>query len=175
MCAHQLGDEVLFDRDMLEGNWTTYTHLWTRAITNGYTFGQIAHSIDTLRNLFYQEWRDAANWYRFGVYALNTGVPTFESPALAHYIQASLQVFLRVFASNLTTIAQVSSHARYIVLMRNNGVDLEVWKDGAMLWTVDISTIDLAATGIDSLTMSQDGRYLLVLSDTPNLLCFRGD
>lgn len=168
-------DQQLFDRDMLEGNYTTYTHMWTNAITNGLTYPRISQHIDTLRNMYYQEWESAAGWDRFGVYNLDTGAVVYESPVAANYIWQFPNAVERVFISNTTLFDRASSHARYVLIVRADGFTIEVWKDGAMLWTIPITTPDPLATTVDLVTMSQDGRWILVVTDTPNVVCFRGD
>lgn len=175
MCAFKEEDSQLFDRDMLERNITAYTYQWIRAVTNGVWGARILHHIDTFRNLFYQAWHSNAGWGRFGTYNLDTGAVIFESGVAANYIPATLTIPITVFTSNATHVTMSASHARYVVIVRNSLTDIEIWKDGALLQAINLLLYDPLMTNVEVLTMSQDGRWILVVTDLDNLICFRGD
>lgn len=164
MAIGAIEDELLFDRDMLEGNWTTYIHRWQRALTTGGGGLWCVLHLDTLHNCLYQAWRDGAANDRLGIYQLNDGTVIFEAPAAADYLANLNYVDTFSFISNTSNRFLASSHARYVVIVRDNEQDFEVWKDGAVLFTDNITVYEIGAQ-IQSIIMSQDGKWLVMLSD----------
>lgn len=146
----------------LEGDYGSYIHQWTLALPDNQGVAlRIGFFIDDLRDLLYIWYEDGANDRRFAVYNLVTQVQIFLSPAAAHYTPTITNNMLSSPTGNLSAYSCASSRQRYVVLLRDDGDTFEVWKDGALLNTDQITNYD-AGAWVELLHMSQRGRWLIV-------------
>jgi len=137
-------DNVLGLGGLVEGDYTTWTHVWTRDYGAGKNFD--------------------------GFHVTNTGT-VYSSDSSAEY--ARLRTYAGVennyddytFGMLFHPIWGASSIGkRYVVAMNNSGMDtyLHIWKDGAMIWSRFIGDDTAEAFYPELVGMSPNGKYMAV-------------
>lgn len=146
----------------LEGDYGTYVYRWTLALPQLQGAGLIiGFHVDDIRDLLYIFYDDGALNNRFAIYNLNTQVQIFISPVLVNYTGTVGSNATSSPCANLSAYHCSASRQRYILLVRNDAVTLEVWKDGVQLWTFLMTTINPAIL-VDLLHMSRRGKWIIV-------------
>jgi len=153
-------DEELFSEAKLEGFYSTWTRYATRNLqqaVNAAVYPNVM--IDEIAGVYYVAYANPAGLYRFEVYNLYTGALIFSSPALLSY-QGNYGPLPNIQFSPLTQMLGYGvSLSRYLALTRFNLTDVEIWKNGVLL-----DTIDLVPLGFSDpfLVFSLSGKWLFM-------------
>ena len=154
-----------------EGDYTSWTLKWVNKLPDGlWDPSTIAFTLDDKNDLVTIEWQDntADRWYRFGIFNLADFSQVFLSTAGQHYSvmypRSGYEAGAKRGYVSLDTNVSISLQT-YLLLCRNDGLTIEVWRAETKLWTRDVSDDEpLINTGgylwgIISIT----GKWVLIL------------
>ena len=162
----------------LEGNYSTWTHKWTKEFPDGLLgYNYAAFYINEDKGIFAITWRDAASSDRYGVYKLADMSVVFQSPAGAHYLYSRPELSYHRWITigetgDFSGGGYAASRTRYLAIVRNDGRTLEIWKDGVLKQTIVITDY-IAGAYCELGHFSLTGKYL-ILTTLPYLLLFEG-
>lgn len=118
----------------------------------------------------------APNWStrRFGAYNIADHTIIFESPQNANYTSETPYMGAGDYSFHLDSVYHVSisrSHQTYMLLNRVDDETLEVWRNGAKLWSRKPLADTLEATDTSYVaSISLTGKYILAYVDTSEKL-----
>jgi len=137
---------------VLEGEFSTWVNRWTYRLPNTLVaiVNRDAH-IDDIHELLYYIYRDQNVDHRLLILNCRTGAVVFLSPVLTDYVWTTSAAIGDV---------QYCNRQRYFSLMRLGNDIIEVWYNGAMLWT-DLLSNYFVGTGAFFTVMSRSARWLL--------------
>lgn len=170
-----IGDIPLFSKGMLEGNYNSYVYQGTITVPNLVAFNtRIYMHIDEIRNLLYIFYADGANDDRLSIWNLDTLTVIYTSPALVNYWWSSGWMVGHVENPTpySTTRAIVTSRNRYVYILLISTTDIAVWKDGALMQTINMLLYD-PAYGADGMKACPSGKWFITNS-LGVLYVFRG-
>lgn len=146
----------------LEGDFGNYLYRWNLTLPQLQGAALIiGFHVDDIRDLLYIFYDDGALNNRFAIYNLVTQAQIYISPIAVNYTGTVSSNATSSPCANLSAYHCSSSRQRYILLVRNDAITLEVWKDGAQLWTYLLTTINPAII-VDLLHMSRRGKWVIV-------------
>ena len=165
----------LFSRSSLEHNYNSYAYHGAIAIPLGVAFGdRIIMHIDEIRHIIYLWYEDGAGDYRMSNWQLDTLVNIWTSPAAVNYWEASgFFVNFGGDCSPYCTRAELTcSRNRYVFVLLWSGTDIAIYKDGALIQTINMLLYNPAFTD-HGVMCSLSGEWLVVCDGT-TIWVFRG-
>lgn len=160
-----------------EGDYTSWAKKWLWAPDVSLSYDSTAFYIDEENARIYLWWQSPspASKYRFGVYKINDHSTVFESSSTAHYRPNNPYVTgagNHSFYIGVCSEYSISrSHQTYILLLRQDWETMEVWRNGANLWSRKFSDDTPEASEEPYIyTISLTGRYILAYIDTSKKL-----
>jgi len=164
---------------IVEGDYTTWTHVWTNDIPGGLLlWNNFAAHIDDINDKIYLMWDDNAGDEMFGVYNVADFSEVFKSPALSAYTWSP------PFVGNEDTIRRgwsvpwmgggsVSLYS-YVLLLRVDKDTIEVWRGDLIIPWMHDTSIDEAATEVRGGMISLKGKYVLIQTANNKLILYKG-
>ena len=158
-----------------EGSYTSWTYKWTNSFTNGlYSTYYLTAYIDDEKGILYISWRDSAGFRRFGVYNIADFSAVFESAAGSNYKSYGIAGEKYAMRGEVTEMGIAVALRTYVLICRYDREMLEVWQGGATpLWFRDISG-DNAGAYVRTIQISLTGRYILVYTNSSELMLYEG-
>ena len=158
----------------LEGAYTTWTHLWTLIYPNTLAvFTAATWRVDDINEILYLAWEDQAPNDRFGTWNIRTGANIFTSPLGVNYPGTAGAASLIDMATDFPTFYYGSSREIYTLIGRNDGFTVEIWTNGALLFSINIQLVLGLGRWMDTISMSRIGKWVLV-SSLNDLLIYEG-
>jgi len=159
-------DKKLFDKDDLEGTFTTWAWRWTRVFTNSIDSETLVYfHIDERNLLLYVWWPQSGGPRRFGIYNLITGAVVYESAAGVNYWGYILQTNEAPPTANASCESGAASRERYVVVLRGDLHTVEMWHNGAILQSIDAWTY-APLCSVYQICMSNSGKWFVMRTHT---------
>ncbi len=150
-----------------EGDYTSWTLKWAnlvpQSVSGSYELDWI---IDEKNGHIIIIWQDESNDNRWGIFNISNFSTVSLSAAGSDYTGVIYPYHwmgaMRRGKANFYYSGVGVSHQSYFLLKRKDNYTLEVWRDGARLWSHDIRS-DISNPAPEAGGMSLTGKYVLLL------------
>lgn len=177
-----------------EGNFNTWTKQWVHYIPHGLNDEWNCECIiDELHDTLMMGWDEerevwlGPHYYRFGVFNLADFSTVFLSPGGENYLDNSPTnpgsdgVKYRG-STNLGNGGMCTTAQSYLMIFRNDGKSIEVWRGGASpLWSIDLSTVFIEDPNHQYAGFSVSGKWIIARNQKDGIgqykseiACFKG-
>ena len=171
------GNEVL-----VEGNFTTWTHKWTADLPGGIDSVELmTFHIDEANNILSVHYEDdsATGYNRFATLNLGDASIIFNSSSGVHYTYSAYPESYYSHGGDSVPLVKnfAASQRTYLLLVRNDLENIEVWRQGSQLWTHNV-TSEVAGASVYGGGISRTGKYIIAgaypSSVGQRLVCYEG-
>ena len=174
---------VPVDPGISEGNYTEWTHKWTKTLPDGLgTVWEIAAHIDEKNNVIVFLWADNApsSELRFAIFNISDFSQVYLSPSGVDFGKGTVWspswngAFEFSLLVNATSWSMNRALQTYILILNADGKTVEVWRAGASaLWSKNIQ-LDEAGETVVNFMISIEGKYILVTTNNKKILLYEG-
>jgi len=172
-CVGILSCETVFN--CLEPDLSTWIEKWQQDFPEGHnTWWDVSMCFSPL--MVYIAYVDASGWDRFVILKMTDGSVQFASPVGADYLtNPTLQnATFFVYNTVVRNYYVFSIRGKYVILKTNAG-NVEIWKDGVLIFTLpDASVVVAGASFWWVYGISPSGKHVIAVTDTKKIVCFEG-
>jgi len=166
---------------IVEGDYTTWTHKWTKMLPGGINDWEYSDFFLDDKNgkiMAFWEYRDVSLYNRFGVFNISDLSQVFISPPKVDYqytypapYTAEYIHFGMVVRGYGTTS---KSFQTYVLFLLSDGITMEIWRgDSNALWSRNIQNDESGET-VGNYIISPSGKYVLIVTMNEKLMLYEG-
>ena len=166
-----------FPTENFEGDYTSWEKQWINLVPQNLNSAyEFDWAIDERNDILYMGWTDYNGYNRWGVYYADNFSCFYQSSIGVDYQDNNPYIYYNSFIKQgnvyLNRGGISMSIQSYILLKRNDGYTIEIWREGSKLWARDIRDdfhTDNCECAVGGISLS--GKYLLflVFDDDTNL------